>query len=1705
MSESVAKQVMGTLDTAETRQYLSQILGDSSYSSTVGKASAGAETVYTKTDKEIFDEKGLYVKVKDGIKKSGVPEQLYFILESEVNDQYLVEYKKDSDDVIAFAKKVKNSHRMKVLPLAAVLDNETDIKKFGMTLSKIIEVAVEVDVGNGETHTVLTRKQELTQSIMDVSVTHGMDSGLLYKAIDMVMAEGWTGGGGVVVHDQLIGSVELVRKVEAQYVTLNARLMSEYDVHSQVMDSIALYDPSVADTEAFKTLNAKLKKRLAAKKAIAFSDLIDLETDALIGDKGKIAKFAAGQETNKPTVVPAKENKLKKEKADNDKAKADDVAAVGVKREELEVAFRDNPDDVFTYDFETAGLQDGSDNIQYASKLGEQKTVLVNVRLTVAQAKSYVKAFLPDEDGNSEEEASKKGIRESQVYKDVKASYKDSAKGMSTWNKNSISSGDIVADLAEKSKGAKYIVSYNGINFDDKRSGLTTTHDLIRLVRGTVGSKLKGPGKLADFVENSDNAHSADADVEMTVKVAKDFAAGTLVNRSPKLEANKAKAKSEKNKSSKKSLNSGPVTDTKSGTSNGGKLGFDFERGVDYSLDRKSMLDIYEGDEAAVDRAYDEEKNRLTQKGLESMLEDLRKSSPLLDKFLNGAGNILADGGEYYNDATNTISITGINPWTGKPLDISKEADRKQQIVVVEHEVTHSYTAAYIQDALNKGLTGSEYSDVSAAMKAADKLVEMNSKGLFKGKLSEQAQSRVDYISAVSEGYTRLAEFLSVMSAEHDSANEVYDALTGKGKGSTLKTTISRILSKIKEILLSTPPKKLEGLLDVDATKKAIAAVLANGMTFKEQKYQAYSKQKKSSSDNDMNFFNGPKTKLEQEATVRYLNYAVASMLNSQVQSNGKAVAIALNNVAKRFPLYDKAIKSLSDAYDESSALQQLVNAITGGGTDKFIKAELLAGSAKVDSDQKSSIGHQQGEFKKALEGVSAETRHTIGRFVKQMPLHDYFIRLGGFDTAAKIDAEVKRLEAEISLVGDSGIRNVNNLIDRNVKRTTETEEGELLGGNSYNLYQYGDDKHGLNVKALLALKSIQAIGTKEFEEFLANTDLVNLIKDNVVANRLTLMKVGGTESLKDSLIPDYWKETNVTLPVTLKDVNRYINGENNGWKLLREPTKTELGIVYRQLIDSTDLKGAQTDLQLKTDDVDVTNDYHKKFTNVVQSGMDSFKLVFTPLEKQTLGVEEDFVDSLIRGTAHSMAVSDSQYIRDAIVASENRFDGTDKEKLESLATYLKSSNADAPYFVKTAPGYIYDSLPAAVKAKYKSVGKRASDVVGESGLKFSDEVHLVRKDMAHFLIGDHAASPINYKPAKWALRTVKNLTAMTKIRMVVTNPGKIASDNLSNLSYLSVAGASPLFIAKNYQEISRDYHDYQNLLHKTIQLKVKLVANPDNEAVKAQLDKLNKQIAANPVGDLEQKGFINSLGSDLVARSSDVSSGLQADMETALTYMLKNEKGNNNFVGQFIMNLSRIGFDTEDYVKHLGNIVGQAKDGRAVEQQLDLAVQRIKDIKSDNDVVAYVSQYTTSPGSELVRMGSSMTDLTDVLAKETLYRHAMQNEGMSAKDARIHVLDSFPDYKENLPMAVKQLSDVGVLMFPSFWLRIQKSIYRMAKDKPASLGTELLIEAYVTGNMNTIFDSNFISKFNSFGGYIHTPLGSTDASIVFPTNIFNL
>jgi hypothetical protein len=135
---------------------------------------------------------------------------------------------------------------------------------------------------------------------------------------------------------------------------------------------------------------------------------------------------------------------------------------------------------------------------------------------------------------------------------------------------------------------------------------------------------------------------------------------------------------------------------------------------------------------------------------------------------------------------------------------------------------------------------------------------------------------------------------------------------------------------------------------------------------------------------------------------------------------------------------------------------------------------------------------------------------------------------------------------------------------------------------------------------------------------------------------------------------------------------------------------------------------------------------------------------------------------------------------------------------------------------------------------------------------------------------------------------------------------------------------------------------------------------------------------------------------------------------------------------------------------------------------------------------------------------------MSDIAARYTLYKHLKNNPmKYSAKDSKktklteaqivTEVLDSFVDYKVNMPKELKFVSDHGILLFPSFWLRVQKVMYVLAKESPAKLGAGMLMHEALGISVASYYDSNIISK---LGDIVNIPPSITDPlDVVLPVD----
>ena len=105
-------------------------------------------------------------------------------------------------------------------------------------------------------------------------------------------------------------------------------------------------------------------------------------------------------------------------------------------------------------------------------------------------------------------------------------------------------------------------------------------------------------------------------------------------------------------------------------------------------------------------------------------------------------------------------------------------------------------------------------------------------------------------------------------------------------------------------------------------------------------------------------------------------------------------------------------------------------------------------------------------------------------------------------------------------------------------------------------------------------------------------------------------------------------------------------------------------------------------------------------------------------------------------------------------------------------------------------------------------------------------------------------------------------------------------------------------------------------------------------------------------------------------------------------------------------------------------------------------------------------------------------------------------------KNAVIQAVEAMPDYKQNMPLSIKVLSDYGVLMFPSFFLRTTKPLIDLTKRKLVNVGIEEELQILLGVDIETLFDANVLEKISS--GLLHSPDEYIGLGSFLPTNAFN-
>jgi hypothetical protein len=108
----------------------------------------------------------------------------------------------------------------------------------------------------------------------------------------------------------------------------------------------------------------------------------------------------------------------------------------------------------------------------------------------------------------------------------------------------------------------------------------------------------------------------------------------------------------------------------------------------------------------------------------------------------------------------------------------------------------------------------------------------------------------------------------------------------------------------------------------------------------------------------------------------------------------------------------------------------------------------------------------------------------------------------------------------------------------------------------------------------------------------------------------------------------------------------------------------------------------------------------------------------------------------------------------------------------------------------------------------------------------------------------------------------------------------------------------------------------------------------------------------------------------------------------------------------------------------------------------------------------------------------SQSTQLSDLVSRYALYEHATtrRKDPLSKADALRLAEDSFVNYDLPSHRTLQYLNDMGIVMFTKYYLRIQKVIMRLVKERPARGLILVALEHYLSG-LQSVLDSSWTNK----------------------------
>ena len=626
-------------------------------------------------------------------------------------------------------------------------------------------------------------------------------------------------------------------------------------------------------------------------------------------------------------------------------------------------------------------------------------------------------------------------------------------------------------------------------------------------------------------------------------------------------------------------------------------------------------------------------------------------------------------------------------------------------------------------------------------------------------------------------------------------------------------------------------------------------------------------------------------------------------------------------------------------------------------------------------------------------------------------------------------------------------------------------------------------------LKTLSKVDDIEAI----FKKLDSNDKLRDIHDELIIASQS--MESIYKNLLKNTKDPDYmsyslhidvYNKAYEKRVVTIEDLKNKGFLERNGWKILRKPTSNTLGVVYRESQQQS-LEGVGTTTNYQLNDLIVPKSTYLKYRNdnyvttSTRSGQYTHMLPLTLEEKRKLGLIENPAHTLYRSISKYKFIQDTQIIRDTLVDDmlTKKIDPNKEEDVNKLKDLIKKD--EHPFYLKLPKDTIYQDLPDEIKSKYEQVTH-----ISKIG-KLDQKVDLVRKDISPWLQGYAKASIFNSPTLNKLLQGLQKLVVMGKIHNIVASPTKLLMDGVSNITLLLSRGVSPLYIASEIPKANKDIAKLHELRAELVQAKLNDLIDPKGDQTKKVLNKIKK----HPLNFVFFNGMMTSLSTDIFSKSEDTISGLQQDVDNIVSRLVhKADSEDLNNLGKIIKWYMHFGSKQGLSVDNLLNKLSNIGEKGILKQSLQEIATNMKETRDNDDIVRYVSNFINTPASNFTKAGSVIMQYEDLISRIILYKH-LRSQGIKNEQAVQDVMDTFIDYRINMPKELQFASDTFILPFPHYMIKIQKVILNLLKHRPATVGFNLaydIVNPYSAANDMSVIGSNIIDKVEQ-GRLIGNPL----------------